>query len=170
MLYKEVQRFTGNKIMLVVLILLALLLLFFGYGTIRQLFYGQAFGNQPMSNVGLVISFILLAVLLWWFIQLRLVTQVSEEGISLHFSSLGRFKREIPFLSIKDIEVMSYNGLTDHGGWGWRVGPFGMAYTAYGNQAIKLTMHNQKTNLSKAVYIGTQDADALAAAIRKHVD
>lgn len=170
MLYKEVQRFIDNKVMLLTSILLILLFLFFAYGAIRQLFYNQSFGNQPMSNVGLVVSLVFIALLLWVFIQLRLVTQVSEKGVSVHFSLFRRFKRDIAFMAIKEVEQLSYNGLTDHGGWGWRVGPFGTAYTAYGNQAVKLTMHNQKTNLSKAVYIGTQDADALATAIKKHVD
>ncbi len=167
--YKEVQRFTDNKIMLAVLILLGLGVLFLAYGLIRQLFFGQVFGNQPMSNSGLIFMFLFVALLFFWLVQLRLVTQVTTEGISIHFSSLSRFKRKVQYEDIQTIEIVSYNGLTDHGGWGWRIGKFGKAYTVYGNQAVKITLQGHKLTLSGVIFIGSQSASELASAIKKNL-
>jgi len=168
--YNEVQSFLKNRLMFLVLMIFPILLIFFLYGLYQQVVLGQSFGNQPMSNLGLLASIIALSLLFLWFLQLKLVTQVSNDGVSAHFSSLGRYKREIPFDSIQAVEVVSYNGLTEHGGWGWRVGPFGKAFTVYGNQAVKLTLKGHKTTLTGTVYIGTQNPYELAAVIENNLE
>lgn len=162
--FEERQSFSKNWLIRSVLILLFLIFIVLGYGVVRQTVFGQALGSKPSSNTVLVIILLLSALLFWWLMQLKLITQVNETGVSLYFSSLRKFKREIPFSSIENVEIVDYSGYTEHGGWGWRRGSFGVAYTVYGNKAVKFTMKaNEKPPVS--VYVGSQRAGSLAEAI-----
>jgi hypothetical protein len=89
----------------------------------------------------------------------RLVTEVRPGMLSVRLIPF-RAKR-ILFQEILGAEARRYSPLREFGGWGIRIGRDGRAYTAYGNQAVQLTLAG-----GGRVLIGTQHSDELLAALR----
>ena len=79
--FKETQRFSQWWIWLIFLAIVS----FTGFGVYKQLVLKEPFGNNPMSNIGLLIfsGFILAIIIL--FLVMRLKTEINEQGITMHF-------------------------------------------------------------------------------------
>jgi hypothetical protein len=82
--------------------------------------------------------------------------------LSIRFTPFSLFKKQILLDEIKSVEVISYDAVSEHGGWGWRVGGFGRAFTAYGQKAVKVT-----TNAGLTILIGTQRPYELAPLLKR---
>lgn len=67
-----------------------------------------------------------------------------------------------PAERIRAVEAVEYRPLRDFGGWGWRSGPKGTAYSASGNRAVRLEIEDRSP-----VYIGSARPDELAAVLRR---
>lgn len=161
MKYREVQPFVRNKLLTAFLVPLLLLIFGLGYGLVRQVIFNQEFGAKPVSNLFLTLIFVALTLLLLAFLRLQLVTQVSKESLVVEFKPLGIVRRQIPLNEIESATIASYNGIADHGGWGWRISGSVIAFTVYGNQAVKITTWG-----NKRILIGTQHPHDLLAAVR----
>ncbi len=61
----------------------------FGYGIYKQIIQGQRFGNNPMSDTGLIISSIVFSILFLviflFFGFAKLKTEIDKEGIRIKF-------------------------------------------------------------------------------------
>ncbi len=55
------------------------------FGIYQQLFLDQQFGNNPLSDVGLIVTGIFISLLTIVFLLFKLETQIKEDGIYVRF-------------------------------------------------------------------------------------
>jgi hypothetical protein len=84
----------------------------------------------------------------------KLVLTIDSEKISYRFYPFHRRNKEIKKSDIQELQVGTYDPISDYGGWGIRYGIEGMAYTVSGNYGIKIKLNNNKN-----VLIGTNNPD-----------
>jgi hypothetical protein len=142
------------------LAILAGLVAVFLYGSYQQLIQGEPWGLRPVPNVLLLLMTLGIAALLYWLLKMHLVTEVSEQGVFLHFRLLWK-PRRFPFSAILSAESVTYRPMEQYGGRGIRRGRHGWAYTVSGNRGVKLVLAGGEQFL-----IGSQRAEELAATIQ----
>ena len=98
----------------------------------------------------------------WLIHSLRLVTEVTPDGVLVRFPPLT--KRWIGFDQIVSCEARTYRPIVEYGGWGIRWGLSGRAYNVSGNQGVQMTLAS-----GRRLLIGSQRAEELAEVIRKHI-
>ena len=157
--FREVQRFRQWWIWA---ILLGILLLF-GYGLFKQLIWGAPWGDRPLPNTALAGITLLLVLFTIWFYQLRLVTEVRDDGLYVHFVWLTR-RRKIPFSEIKAYAARTYHPLREYGGWGVRYGFKGKAYNVSGNRGVQLELVD-----GERLLVGSQRPEELVRAIEERM-
>lgn len=135
----------------------------FIYGVVKQVFLGQQFGNNPMSDGWLMLSTQLSFLLTLFFFHIHLDTQIAKDGIYVRFFPfhLVSFKH-YSWDKIEKVYVRKYNPIGEYGGWGIRIGLFGKgrAYNISGNDGIQIEFKN-----GKRLLIGTQKAEEARKAI-----
>lgn len=153
-------------IWLLILPLSAGLIGFFAWAMVEQLVRGRPVGNQPMSDLMLMIIgplfMLLMAGLLWLMWVARLVTEVRNDGIYIRFSPIHRDFHGFLWEEIASFEVRTYRPVRDYGGWGIRFGSGGKAYNVSGNRGLQLTLGGSQ---SGHVLIGSQRPEELAMAV-----
>ena len=152
MLFQERQRFNQWWIWL----LLIGITLIPVYGIYRQILKGHAFGDQPMSDWGLIVFllFMLLFDLFFYLMQLR--TQIDSTAI--HFRFFPFLRRAFRWSDIAAAQVIDYGFV---GGWGIRLATrYGTVYNVRGSKGLLLKFKN-----GKQICIGTQKEEALKKVI-----
>ena len=154
--FKEDQKFNQAGLWIGLVFSGVLVIGIFGLGFYKQIIQHQQFGNNPMSDNGLIISFILV-ILLFLLVSLmfgfaRLTTMVSKSGIAFKFIPFHLNYRKISWAEIEKCEVITYNPIRDYGGWGLRSGRNGKAYNVSGNKGLLL-----KLKSGKNILLGTQN-------------
>lgn len=81
--------------------------------------------------------------------SVTLRTRIDEERIRIGFSPFGQ--RTILRSHLAKAYVRQYSPLADFGGWGYRLGRSGTAYTTMGEHGLQLELKN-----GKRILIGTQ--------------
>jgi len=135
-------------------------MIFFDFAVV--LFLVFVLRSQPLGSptvIALIISTVISGMATALILCMKLIVDVTQEGISIRFTPF--MNRKIAFSEIKNFEATTYRPIAEYGGWGIRMGLKGMAYNASGNRGVQLELLN-----NKRVLIGSQNADALAAAIR----
>jgi hypothetical protein len=162
--FREVQRFRQKWLWIAIVVVLLGLIISFGYGMIEQLVFGRPWGNRPMSDTALAIVgpfMILMGIgISWLFLKLKLLVEVREDGVYIHFVPLAR--QTVPFGDIVGCEVRTYRPLREYGGWGVKYGRGGKAYNVSGNRGVQL-----KLSSGKGLLIGSQRPEELAQAIQE---
>jgi hypothetical protein len=155
-IFKEVQKFRQWWLWLILLFTIGL----FGYGMIKQLVFGQPWGNNPMSDTILLIvgSFVVALGLL--FYAAKLVTEVRSDGLYIRFFPLHFSFHRIPLEKLKRYEVRTYSPITECGGWGIRSYRSGKAYNVSGNRGVVLEFID-----GRPILIGSQRPEEVAKAI-----
>lgn len=157
-LYKEVQRFKQFWLWVVILGAAAI----FWAGFIYQVVLGGEFGNNPASNVQLIILFLLMGIgFPYFFYQMKLTTIVQPGELKVRFWPFHIKAVRIPLHLVRNYEPISYNPISDYGGWGIRWGFKGKAYNMSGNKGVLLYFYDRKPLL-----IGTQEPEELYDAIK----
>lgn len=147
-LFQEKQKFTQWWLWL----LLIGLTLIPVYGIIKQIVLGDPWGDNPLSDFGLVLYLIFTLALVGFIGILELKTEISEETINVKFFPLTQ--KTIRWRDVKTAEVVNYGFV---GGWGIRIGTrYGTVYNTSGNMGLALSMVN-----GKKYCIGTQRPDEL---------
>ena len=125
----------------------------FIYAASKQLFFGQSFGDKPMSNPQLIVVVSLLLLLTLFFMFLRLDTVIQDDGIYYRFLPFQWTFQKIPWNRILKASVRQYKPVKEYGGWGFRIGLFGKgrALNVSGNKGLQLIYDNGKKFL-----LGTQ--------------
>jgi len=127
----------------------------FEFGIYQQLFRGKPFGNNPMSDNGLIISYLLIVLLITGLILLFrfacLSTEIDENGIDYRFFPFHLKHKKITWSEIEKMEVITYKPIRDYGGWGIRYNRTGKAYNVSGDKGLQLYLKN-----GKRILIGTQ--------------
>ncbi|RLB39209.1 MAG: hypothetical protein DRH12_11835, partial [Deltaproteobacteria bacterium] len=164
--FYEIQRFQNPWIRYSVAGLTIGFILYFVPGAVKQLVYGEPWGNKPVSDttliaVGIIVLGIMLA-LCFFFFNLRLVTLVNSEGLRVRLFPLSKIM--IPFGEIVHCKPTTYNAMEEFGGWGVKHGKRGRALTIYGNQAVQLTLKG-----GEVLLIGSQRPEQLSECISYHL-
>jgi len=158
-LFREVQRF--RQIWIWILVLLAPGICLWAF--VQQIILGEPFGNNPASDIVLIILCIVVGLgLPLLFLVLKLTTEVQSDGIYYKFTPFHRSFRRIESESIAHHEVRTYRPIGEYGGWGIRYGPSGTAYNVSGNQGLQLYLSSGKN-----VLIGTQRPNELSEAVER---
>ena len=150
MLYREVQRFWLNRLLLAIDICLVVL-------TVALAVLPAALptgADRGWALVGLGAPLLLTLA--------SLKTEVSSNGVLyVGFHPIRRGRRAIAVREIERAEAVTYSPVGEFGGFGWRIGRGGSrAYNVAGNRGVRLDMVG-----GTSLVIGSQRPDALAAAI-----
>lgn len=165
-LFSEEQRFDQLWLKIPLYVLAIGNVVLFAYGFYQQMIVGKPWGDNPMSDVGLV--FVTFLVFLIWgavfflFEKTKLITTIYEKEIRLRFPPFFSKEKTIPVQKIKKMEVRKYNPIKEFGGWGLRYGFKGKAYNVKGNMGLQIQFINDKRLL-----IGTQKPEQVNWAISK---
>ncbi|MBE8713530.1 hypothetical protein [Sphingobacterium hungaricum] len=87
--------------------------------------------------------------LLLFFAFVKLKTEIDKTGIHIRFFPFLFGKKSFRWDEIGEVYVRKYS-LAEYGGWGWRIGPSGVAYNTAGYTGIQLILKN-----GRRVLIGT---------------
>ena len=131
--YKESQTFMSKWSLLIMLLTLGIMA--YGVHPIQKLLYSPAL-------------WIVLLVFASLF-SIRLQTVIDEHGVLVHFLPFIR-KKLFRWEEIHAAELKRYS-LSDYGGWGYRFGSQGIAFTTKGNKGLAIELQQGKKYL-----IGTQ--------------
>lgn len=135
--------------------------LFFIIGTVQQLVFNQPFGDNPMSDVGLIITTGLFLLLTISLLSGLLKTFINKEGIYIQFLPFHLRYKFYDWNEIDSARVEQYNPIREFGGWGIRRGKKGVtAYTVSGKTGLVLLFKD-----GKKVVIGTRLPDYLSKAL-----
>lgn len=152
--FKEEQKFTQWWLWLV-LIPIGILPIF---GIYKQLILGEKIGDNPMSDLGLVLFAIFIFALIGLFLIMKLKTSIDKNGIQMSF--LPFTQKRVSWNEIKSKEVVNYGFV---GGWGIRLWTkYGTVYNMKGNKGLAIELKNGKKFL-----IGTQKETELNNLIEK---
>jgi hypothetical protein len=158
--FKEEQKFTQVWIWMLLIALSGIWI----WQLVQQVFMGIPFGNNPASDIGVILTgiFPLLTIIL--FRLLTLETVINEKGIAYRFKPFQRKPKVIKPEDILRFEVKKYSPLKDYGGWGIRLGSFnkGKAYNVSGNQGVLFEFKN-----GKKFMLGTQKPSEIRSALDK---
>lgn len=159
-LFAEKQKFTQAWVWVLVV---AINLLFL-YGIYRQLILGEQFGNNPMTDTGLLLSTGVVVLISLMLFNFRLHTIISREGISVRLFPFHIRYRHYPWESISKAYIRKYSPLKEYGGWGIRMGlgGKGIAFNASGNMGLQLEFTN-----GKKLLLGTNKPEELAEALKR---
>jgi len=163
------------------------------YGLYQQLVKGIPWGDNPVSDKGIIITTLVISIVIVSIIliilNLKLITKIDQEGI---WFRMPPFLWKWKFISkdeIEKVEVRIYNLIKEYGGWGipsgkiniislnslkfkigsWRYGSWtpdnGGAYNVKGNIGIQLYLKN-----GKKILIGTQQKTSAEYAMKKMME
>lgn len=159
-LFTETQRFHQWWLWMILAAINGLML----YGFIRQVVFGQPFGNKPAGNaeLGLIIAVTLFITLL--IASVRLQTRLAADGIYFRFFPFQIKFRHYPWPEVRRAYLRKYAPLKEYGGWGIRLSMFknGIAYTVAGNHGIQIELTNGKKRL-----LGTRKPEEAAWVLAK---
>ena len=165
-IFCEVQQFRQRWLWIFLLFTALLIIILFGYGMIKQLAFGYAWGDRPMSNTALAIVGILVIIfvvgLIYLFYTMKLITEVRHDDVCVQFFPLSR--QIISFDSVRRCEVRTYKPIKEYGGWGIRYGRRGKVYNVSGNRGVQIEFHS-----GKPLLIGSQKPEELEGAINKRL-
>lgn len=150
--------------------LVSMLILIGGFGLsfYQQLYLGKPYGDEPMSNNGLIwssiISFIVMSAVFILLLNGSLVTEIWTDGIRYKFSPLIRKMRHIPLAEIAEVEVAKYRPIVEFGGWGWRKRLLSRktAYNVSGRIGVRVTLKK-----GSQILFGTHQQDEMKRAVEK---
>jgi hypothetical protein len=123
----------------------------FLFGLVKQLIFGLQFGNNPLSNAGLILLTLAFIAFTFFFYKMGLYTKIDKHGIYFRFIPFHTAFKFYPWEKISNIKVCRYKALSDYGGWGIRGGRNGTAYTVSGDTGIEIELHT-----SDKILIGTR--------------
>lgn len=152
--FKEEQKFTQWWLWLILIGVGGLQF----YAVYKQLILGEAFGENPMSNLGLILLSILVLGLIIMFRSLCLRTRIDQHEIRMNFFPFA--SKRIPWKKVRKAEIVNYGFV---GGWGMRLWTkYGTVYNIKGNKGLAIELENGNKFL-----IGTQRVDELNEVLKK---
>lgn len=108
------------------------------------------------------LSVLLIATLFAFFMFGAMITEERDDGLLIRFRPV--WERLIPYHDIQSAAVREYSPLREYGGWGYRIGRNGRAYSVSGRYGVQLVLTDDK-----ALLIGSQEAEALASALSQRL-
>lgn len=128
------------------------------YGIYQQLIVGKPFGNNPMSDTGLIIFAIAMSAFTGIIYLMRLSMNINERGIFVRFFPL--FSRKVNWEDIGSLEIVKYGFV---GGYGIRLTQkFGTVYNMNGKWGLLIVLKG-----GSKFCVGTRNKEALEKVIRE---
>ena len=166
MAYSEIQRFRQPGLWSILITVWILVIGTLGSVLNRQLVQDISNDNSSMNDSGLKVSLILAIVLVTALIVLfakaKLITQIDKKFISYKFFPLHKSYRKIAWKSVSKCEVVTYQPVSQYGGWGIRAGKNGKVFSVSGNRGLQIVLRT-----GERILIGTRKANELSMAINK---
>ena len=133
---------------------------YFIYLFVQQVIFDKAFGEQPISNLSLGIS-VLVSILITIFLaNFKLEIKIKVDGVYIRFFPFQFSYKHYSWDTISKLYVRKYSPLGEYGGWGYRFGSGGKAFTISGNQGLQIELVNHKKLL-----IGTQKGEEIESVL-----
>ena len=152
--FKEEQKFNQWWLWLILIPMGVLPLI----GIYKQLILGEKLGDNPMSDISLLIFSIIMFSLVGLFLIMKLKTSIDKNGINMHFFPF--IKKSVDWQQIKNVKVVNYGFV---GGWGIRLWTkYGTVYNMKGDKGLAIALTDGKKFL-----IGTQKPEELTAILEK---
>ena len=152
--FKEEQKFNQWWLWLILIPMGVLPLI----GIYKQLILGEKLGDNPMSDISLLIFSIIMFSLIGLFLIMKLKTSIDKNGINMHFFPF--IKKSVDWQQIKNVKVVNYGFV---GGWGIRLWTkYGTVYNMKGDKGLAIALTDGKKFL-----IGTQKPEELTAILEK---
>lgn len=151
--FKEKQKFTQWWLWLILIGMVIIPV----YGLYKQLLLGEPFGDNPMSDTGLIVFFFgtFGLMVLFWVMQLK--TEIDNTEIRMNF--IPFIKKKIEWKDVKRAEIVNYGFV----GWGIRIGTkYGTIYNTKGNKGLAIVLTD-----GKRLLIGTQKEVELDEVVAK---
>jgi hypothetical protein len=124
-----------------------------------QVILGHSWGKQPMSNGNVIGWTIFLWLIYLRLITVRLVTEVRGGQLIVSMRGLWRSRR-VPLSSIQSVEMITFDGARDFGGYGIRSNRDGKAYLAGTNRGVRISLAS-----GEKLTIGSARPEELAQAL-----
>ena len=154
--FKEEQKFNQWWLWLILIPMGVLPLI----GIYKQLILGEKLGDNPMSDISLLIFSIIMFSLVGLFLIMKLKTSIDKNGINMHFFPF--IKKSVDWQQIKNVKVVNYGFV---GGWGIRLWTkYGTVYNVKGDKGLEIVLKSGKKFL-----IGTQKETELSTIIEKMI-
>ncbi|MCX7547102.1 hypothetical protein OS188_03955 [Xanthomarina sp. F1114] len=151
--FKEEQRFSQWWFWLIMLGIGSIPI----FGIYKQFILGEKFGNNPMSNLGLIIFSVFILGLITVFFFMRLKTEIDSNGIRMEFLPLA--KKYFLWEDVKSVKIIKYRFV----GYGLRLSiTHGTVYNTSGTKGLSIELTNGKKYL-----IGTQKELELQAVLKR---
>ncbi len=143
MTFKEKQRFSQWWLWAILLSLV-----FVGsLGVYQQIIKEQPFGDNPMSDSGLIIFALCMYALPLLFLWIHLKTEINREKIKFNFVPF--LSKSVEWSEVKSAIVLDYGFV---GGWGiYQSSEHGTVYATGGRKGLAITTKN-----GRKFVIGTQ--------------
>jgi len=170
-IFKEEQKFGYPWFWMVYIPLTAGSIIYFTWGFNKQLIQGEPFGDNPMSDTGLIITSIFYVLLMigltLLFYKMKLVVEIRNDGLYYRYPPLINKFKMISIEEIEQIEVRQYKPIKEYGGWGIKTGAkkYGKAYNVKGNIGLQLHLKN-----GNKILFGTQRKAAIGDAASKMIN
>lgn len=167
-LFTETQTFRQKALWILLLIICGGSILLFGVALYNQVLSNEQFGEKPMSDVSLLIGFILVigfALFLgWFFYSIKLETEIDDNSIKYKFWPFIREYKVIPLETIYSMKVEKYKPIREYGGWGYRFSMKGrgLCLNVSKNIGIRIIMKD-----GYELLIGTQKEEELQKIINQ---
>ncbi|MCK4639106.1 MAG: hypothetical protein KAT33_06775 [Bacteroidales bacterium] len=158
--FRETQKFKQ----LWLWILLSALAGIWIWGIVQQIFLGIPFGNNPASDLGLILIGLIVISPIILIFKLTLITEVRKDAVYYKFPPLQfKFKKIEPG-DIEEYFTRQYKPLSEYGGWGIRIGRKGKAFNVSGNMGMQFILKN-----GKKLLIGTKKPEEFQKAMDKMI-
>ena len=168
LIFREEQSFRQSFVPWILLPAWLLTFGMFSFGMYHQLYLGKPYGDNPMSNNGLIWSGIasiaIVTAVSVFVLSGHLVTEIWSDGIRYKFPPLILKVKHIPLAEISSAEVSKYNPIGEFGGWGWRKRFISRktAYNISGNIGLRVILKD-----GRQILFGTKKQDDMKRAIDK---
>jgi hypothetical protein len=167
--YEEHQSFSSNGFWIVALFSGLVPVIIFSVGMYKQLYLGEPWGDNPMSDTELIITSIVVTLVIFGSVLLltraTLIIKIDHEGLHYRYRPFINKERIITKAEIEKYEVRKYKPIGEYGGWGVRQSGFfgkGIAYNVTGNIGLQLYLVN-----GKKILFGTKRPEAILSAMNQ---
>jgi hypothetical protein len=152
--FTEEQKFTQWWIWLILIPIGILPII----GIYKQIILGEPFGDNPMSDEGIILFAGFIFSMLGLFLLMKLTTKIDQDKIEIQFFPFT--KRTTQWNEIKKLEVINYGFV---GGWGIRLWTkYGTVYNTKGNKGLAIELLDGRKYL-----VGTQKQSELTEIVKK---
>lgn len=115
--------------------------------------------EKKEAIIGLSLFLVLFVLVFVFLMNLKLTIRIDEKGITFRYFPFSSWKT-ISKSQVISAEVITFNPLSDYGGWGVKGNKTTKVYTVFGNSGLLIDSGEKKK-----ILIGTQKPKELAGFI-----